>query len=101
MTTKDSQKDKVRALLGKIPAAEAGRRPPVIQEVAKPKEKTGRKKHRPEGVKYARLSGGIPEELKIQMEVAIKTTLRDTYPTMEAFIEAAVRELLRKHAILK
>ncbi len=87
--------DKVRALLGKLPTNAASKKPPVIQEAAAPKAKVGRKMHRAEGVKYVRISPAIPDDLKMQMDVAIKTTHRDTYPTIDTFIEAAVKAFLK------
>lgn len=94
--SKNSQSiDKVRSLLGKLPTSDEGKKPPVIQEAAKPKGKAGRKMHRLEGVAYVRISPAIPEDLKIEMDVAIKTRLRDKYPTIDTFVEAAVRAFLK------
>ena len=69
--------------------------PPIIQEVAKfePPKKTGRKKHRLDGVQYVRISPALPMELKTEMDVAIKTTHRD-YPTIDTFIAESVRVFL-------
>jgi hypothetical protein len=70
-------------------------KPPIIQE-AKPRAKVGRKMRRQEGINYVRISPAIPEDLKIEMDVAIKTRFRGSYPTIDTFIEQAVRELLGK-----
>jgi hypothetical protein len=88
--------DKVRSLLGKLPvkinpSETAG----LIQE-AKPAAKIGRKSQRQDGVKYVRISPAIPEDLKVAMDVAIKTHFRDRCPTIDTFVEQAVRELLGK-----
>jgi hypothetical protein len=95
-TPRTKKTDKVKSLLEKLPVntlqAESL---PIIQE-AKPKPKLGRKMHRQEGIKYVRISPAIPEDLKIEMDVAIKTKFRDTHPTIDTFIERAVRELLAK-----
>jgi hypothetical protein len=92
----DKKQDKVRSLLQKLPVNTAqAENPPVIQE-AKPRAKVGRKMRRQEGVKYVRISPAIPEDLKIAMDVAIKTRFRDKHPTIDTFIEQAVREFLGK-----
>jgi hypothetical protein len=65
---------------------------PVVQEIQVAK-KTGRKKHRIEGVEYARLSAGIPKHLKLELDVAIKTTHKD-FPTIDTFVAEAVRVFL-------
>jgi hypothetical protein len=92
----DKNQDKVRSLLQKLPVNTIqAENPPVIQE-AKPRAKVGRKMQRQEGVKYVRISPAIPEDLKIAMDVAIKTQFRDKYPTIDTFIEQAVREFLGK-----
>lgn len=69
--------------------------PPIIQEVAKVelKKKVGRKKHRLDGVEYARISAGIPVDLKNEMSIAILTTHKD-FPTIDTFIAEAVRVFL-------
>ena len=93
-TTRTKKTDKVRNLLDKLPVnAVQAESPPIIQE-AKPRPKPGRKMHRQEGIKYVRISPAIPEDLKIEMDVAIKTRFRDSHPTIDTFIERAVRELL-------
>jgi hypothetical protein len=94
--TKDNKPDSVRSLLDKLPlnAAQA-ESPPIIQE-AKPRMKAGRRMCRQEGVKYVRISPAIPEDLKIAMDVAIKTQFRASHPTIDTFVERAVRELLAK-----
>lgn len=83
-------------MLGKLsapkPAAESK---PIIQE-DKPRAKVGRKMRRQEGVDYVRISPAIPEALKIEMDVAIRTRFRDRYPTIDTFVEQAVRDLLGK-----
>ncbi len=95
-TTRSKKTDKVKTLLDKLPVntiqAES---PPIIQE-AKPRPKLGRKMHRQEGIKYVRISPAIPEDLKIEMDVAIKTKFRNSHPTIDTFVEKAVRELLGK-----
>ena len=90
------KKDDIKNLLGKIPAKkETTKTPPIIQEVAPTEEKkVGRKKHRKEGVNYVRISPAIPEDLKMQMDVAIKSTLKNQYPTIDSFVEEAIRLLL-------
>lgn len=94
--SKEKDADKVRSLLRKLPVNPAQTEsPPVIQE-AKPRTKLGRKMHRREGVKYVRISPAIPEDLKIEMDVAIKTRFRGSHPTIDAFVEQAVREFLGK-----
>jgi hypothetical protein len=65
---------------------------PVVQEIQISK-KVGRKKHRIEGVEYARLSAGIPKHLKLELDVAIKTTHKD-FPTIDTFVAEAVRVFL-------
>jgi hypothetical protein len=93
---KTKKTDTVRSLLDKLPMSTVQtENPPIIQE-AKPRAKMGRKMHRQEGIKYVRLSPAIPEDLKIEMDVAIKTRFRDSYPTIDTFVEQAVRELLGK-----
>jgi hypothetical protein len=96
MATKPKNAEQVRSLLDKLSASEgAAAAPPVIQE-AKPRGKPGRKMRRREGVKHVRISPAIPEDLKIEMDVAIKTRFREDCPTIDTFIERAVRELLAK-----
>jgi hypothetical protein len=93
---KTKKTDTVRSLLEKLPVNTVQTdNPPIIQE-AKPRAKLGRKMHRQEGIKYVRISPAIPEDLKIEMDVAIKTRFRDSHPTIDTFIERAVRELLAK-----
>lgn len=95
-SAKTKKSDKVRKLLDKLPVNRvATDNPPIIQEV-KPQTKLGRRKHRQEGIAYVRISPAIPEDLKIEMDVAIKTRFRQTQPTIDTFIERAVRELLAK-----
>jgi len=99
MTKKQTQNAEVQDLLKKIPATRAKKSPaPIIQEVAQAKEKakTGRKNHRQEGVEYVRISPAIPELLKEEMDIAIKSNLRKRYPTIDTFVEAAIRLLLSK-----
>lgn len=96
MTTKN---DNVKNLLGKIPAKkEATKTPPIIQEVTQTEEKpkVGRKRHRKEGVSYVRISPAIPEDLKEQMDIAIKSTLKNRFPTIDTFVEEAIRVFLSK-----
>lgn len=93
-TTRSKKSDKVRNLLDKLPVNTAqAESPPIIQE-AKSRPKLGRKMHRQEGIKYVRISPAIPEDLKIEMDVAIKTRFRGSHPTIDTFIERAVRDLL-------
>jgi len=95
-SAKPKKSDKVRKLLDKLPVNTVSmENPPIIQE-AKPQAKLGRRKHRQEGISYVRISPAIPEDLKIEMDVAIKTRFRQTQPTIDTFIERAVRELLAK-----
>jgi len=99
MTKKQTQNAEVKDLLQKIPATSTKRSSaPVIQEVAQAKEKTktGRKNHRQEGVEYVRISPAIPELLKEEMDIAIKSNLRKRYPTIDTFVEAAIKLLLSK-----
>jgi hypothetical protein len=42
------------------------------------------------------LSPAIPVDLKIEMDVAIKSKFRDVYPTIDTFVEAAIRDFLKK-----
>jgi hypothetical protein len=97
MKDKAAQKaDKVRSLLGRLPLQkDPADAQPLLQE-AKPRAKLGRKSCRRDGVKYVRLSPAIPEDLKMAMDVAIKTRFRDSCPTIDTFVERAVRELLGK-----
>jgi len=96
MAKKTNAAEQVRSLLDKLPAAQAaGDNPPLIQE-AKPRQRPGRKMRRQEGVRYVRISPALPEDLKIALDVAIKSRFRDTYPTIDTFIEQAVREMLAK-----
>jgi hypothetical protein len=96
MATSTQKNDDIKNLLGKIPSANNKKSNPIIQEVAQTEEKkkTGRKNHRKEGVNYVRISPAIPEELKIEMDIAIKSTLKNSYPTIDTFIEEAIRYFL-------
>lgn len=47
-------------------------------------------------MKYVRISPAIPGDLKVGMDVAIKTRFRDSCPTIDTFVERAVRELPSK-----
>lgn len=96
--TKTTQKNAdIDTLLGKIPAKNQ-KTAPIIQEVAQTedKPKTGRKNHRKEGVHYVRISPAIPEDLKMAMDIAIKSTLKHRYPTIDTFVEEAIRVFLSK-----
>ena len=96
-TQKTDKADAVRSLLAKLPTnSVTPERKPIIQEIAKEKGKTGRKMHRKEDVTYVRLSPAIPVDLKIEMDVAIKSKFRDVYPTIDTFVEAAIRDFLKK-----
>ena len=93
----DKGTDKVRSLLQKLPVnTNQTESQPVIQEAVKPRGKTGRKMHRREDIHYVRISPAIPEDLKIEMDVAIKTRFRTSHPTIDTFVERAIRELLAK-----
>jgi hypothetical protein len=81
---------------GGPPAAESREEAPPAPQEAAPRRKAGRKMRRLEGVKYVRISPAIPEDLKIEMDVAIKTRFRDKHPTIDTFVEQAVREFLGK-----
>jgi hypothetical protein len=92
MTTA-KEKKKILDTLGKLSTKATPA--PVIQEVmprTEPK-RAGRKSHRMEGVEYVRISPAIPLELKLKMEVAMRTTHKET-PTIDTFITEAVRNLL-------
>ena len=97
-TPKVDKSDTVRSLLAKIPTNSiTSERKPIIQEIAKEKGKSGRKMHRKEDVTYVRLSPAIPVDLKIEMDVAIKSKFRDVYPTIDTLVEAAIRDFLKSH----
>jgi hypothetical protein len=98
MATSTQKNDDIKNLLGKIPSANNKKSNPVIQEIAQTEEKkkTGRKNHKKEGVNYVRISPAIPEELKIEMDIAIKSTLKNHYPTIDTFVEEAIRAFLSK-----
>lgn len=98
MATSTQKNDDIKNLLGKIPSANKSKANPIIQEIAQTEEKkkTGRKNHRKEGVKYVRISPAIPEELKEEMDIAIKSKLKNRYPTIDTFVEEAIRVLLSK-----
>lgn len=94
-TTKDKQK--MLDTLGKLSSKTEGKQAPapVIQEV-KPRQepkRAGRKNHRLAGVEYVRISPAIPLALKLEMEVAMRTTHKET-PTIDTFIAEAVQALL-------
>ena len=94
-----TKKDDIKDLLGKIPSANNQKNtPPIIQEAvqAKEKQKVGRRNHRKEGVRYVRISPAIPEELKEQMDIAIKSHLKNRCPTIDTFVEEAIRLFLSK-----
>jgi hypothetical protein len=90
--------DEIKDLLGKIPSANKSKSTPIIQEITPPEEKkkTGRKKHRKEGINYVRISPAIPEELKMEMDIAIKSRLKNLYPTIDTFVEEAIRAFLKQ-----
>lgn len=92
MTTAKDKK-KILDTLGKLSTKATPA--PVVQVVkqrAEPK-RAGRKNHRLEGVEYVRISPAIPQALKLEMEVAMRTTHKET-PTIDTFITEAVRALL-------
>jgi len=92
MTTAKDKK-KILDTLGKLSTKATP--PPVVQEV-KPRiepKRAGRKNHRLEGVEYVRISPAIPLALKLEMEVAMRTTHKET-PTIDTFITEAVRAFL-------
>jgi hypothetical protein len=91
MVTKNSEEIRKKLAANSQKTAEQ-KTAPVVQEIQITK-KTGRKKHRIEGVEYARLSAGIPEYLKLELDVAIKTTHKD-FPTIDTFVAEAVRVFL-------
>jgi hypothetical protein len=97
--TKTAQKNAdIGNLLERIPTAKNQKTAPVIQEVAQTekKPKIGRKKHLKEDVNYVRISPAIPEDLKEQMDIAIKSTLKNSFPTIDTFVEEAIRVFLSK-----
>ena len=93
-TKKDT--NQILATLGKLKNTESKNEPAhVVQEIKlkTPPKKTGRKNHRVEGVEYVRISPAIPQELKIEMEVAMRTTHKEC-PTIDTFVTEAVRVFL-------
>lgn len=95
MTTKKDT-NQILATLGKLKNTEAKNEPAHVVQEIKPKtppKKTGRKNHRVEGVEYVRISPAIPKELKIEMEVAMRTTHKEC-PTIDTFVTEAVRVFL-------
>jgi hypothetical protein len=96
----NSQKEKMLNTLGMLAQTTdnvVNKHAPVVQEVTKrvlPK-KVGRKNHKTEGVEYVRLSPAIPKDLKIEMEVAMRTTHREC-PTIDTFVTEAIRSFLAK-----
>jgi hypothetical protein len=92
-TTKE--KKKILDTLGKLSTKSTPA--PVVQEVKQRTEpkKAGRKNHRLEGVEYVRISPAIPQDLKLEMDVAMKTTHKET-PTIDTFVTEAIRLLLSK-----
>jgi hypothetical protein len=92
MTTPKDKK-KILETLGKLSTKTTPA--PVVQVVKQrtdPK-RVGRKNHRLEGVEYVRISPAIPQALKLEMEVAMRTTHKET-PTIDTFITEAVRAWL-------
>lgn len=92
MTTAKDKK-KILDTLGKLSTKTTPA--PVVQVVkqrAEPK-RVGRKNHRLAGVEYVRISPAIPQALKLEMEVAMRTTHKET-PTIDTFITEAVRAWL-------
>ncbi len=99
MATATQKNNDIKDLLGKIPSVkDKTSSAPIIQEVAQIEEtkKVGRKNHRKEGVNYVRISPAIPEELKEEMDIAIKSHLKNRYPTIDTFVEQAIRVFLSK-----
>lgn len=92
MTTAKDKK-KILDTLGKLSTKATPA--PVVQVVKQRTEpkRAGRKNHRLEGVEYVRISPAIPQALKLEMEVAMRTTHKET-PTIDTFITEAVRALL-------
>jgi hypothetical protein len=84
--------DEIREKLSRVSKSKTA---PVVQEVAQtePAKKIGRKKHRLDGVEYARISAGIPVHLKTEMNIAILTTHKD-YPTIDTFVAEAIKVFL-------
>lgn len=97
-TVKPPKNDAVKDLLDKLPAKTRKSTAPLIQEAVPFEEgkKVGRKNHRREGVSYVRISPAIPEALKEEMDIAIKSTLKNRYPTIDTFVEAAISVFLSK-----
>lgn len=92
MTT-EKDKKKILETLGKLSTKTTPA--PVVQVVKQRTEpkRVGRKNHRLEGVEYVRISPAIPQALKLEMEVAMRTTHKET-PTIDTFITEAVRAWL-------
>ena len=92
MTTPKDKK-KILETLGKLSTKTTPA--PVVQVVKQRTEpkRVGRKNHRLEGVEYVRISPAIPQALKLEMEVAMRTTHKET-PTIDTFITEAVRAWL-------
>lgn len=92
MTT-EKDKKKILETLGKLSTKTAPA--PVVQVLKQRTEpkRVGRKNHRLEGVEYVRISPAIPQALKLEMEVAMRTTHKET-PTIDTFITEAVRAWL-------
>ena len=96
MATTTKKNEAINDLLGKIPSSKNEKQNTIIQEIVKTEEKKkiGRKNHRKEGINYVRISPAIPEELKIEMDVAIKSKLKNICPTIDIFIEEAIKAFL-------
>ena len=103
MATKKTPQLNKDDILAKLGNAGKSSPPPVIQEVASasplavspvvpetPVKRIGRKKHRLDDVEYARISAGVPVELKAAMSLAILTTHKD-FPTIDTFVAEAIR----------
>lgn len=91
-----NQKAQMLATLGKLSNAGTEKTlAPVVQKVTRIEEpkKAGRKNHRMEGVEYVRLSPAIPQALKDELDIAIRTTHK-AYPTIDTFVTEAVRVFL-------
>jgi hypothetical protein len=102
MKTASASADKIRAALARVDqntSTDSTKKlssRAIVQEVKREEQKrVGRKSHKLEGMEYVRLSPSIPADLKLQMDVAIKTTHKQ-YPTIDTFISEAVRQLLGK-----
>lgn len=68
----------------------------VDSKITKEVKKPGRPSHRVEGIKYVRINPAIPVTLKKEMDIYIKSDSQTEFSTIDRFIEAAIRDLLKK-----